>query len=333
METSKNFWQGKRVLITGGSGFIGSHLTRELVRRGATLLLLTHNPHQSWRINSILSSVKQAHWTDALNLADVMQGFDPQFVFHLATYRNVGRSADLIEPMMEANLARTQHLAKAALASARSLRLFVNTGTCEEYGNLPAPFSESMREKPVSPYSLGKTLAIQSIDFLSRIAHLPAINVRPFTTFGGWQVADMLIPQVITHLLEGEEFPMSAGDQTRDFIYVEDVVDAYLHLAEFKTRDSNAPQGEIYNIATGVESRVKEVVAQIAEMIGGKAMIQFGSRPLREGEPIHFFADVSRINQTGWRAKTSLIEGLSRTIGWYREHYQTFRNQLLPIVR
>ena len=314
--------------MTGGTGFIGSLLTKALVQQNAKVLLFCLPSSDSWRLNSLLNKVAYVRLDKSLNISSVLKDFDPEVVYHLASYIDVTRDISLMEKMIQSNFVKSLDLVKS-LSEAKSLKLFVNTGSSDEYGDNLAPFRESSRERPVSPYSLSKTLTTHSIGFLSRMTGFPSLTVRPFTTYGGWQAITMLIPDLISHILEGKNFSMTSGEQTRDFIYIDDIVEAYLWLAQAVLEKRLKADGEIFNIGTGQEIPVNRVVQKIIEIMGEKISLREGEQVRRQGEPSQFFADITKIKEIGWKAKVDLDKGLSYTIQWYRDHYFLYQNQLI----
>jgi nucleoside-diphosphate-sugar epimerase len=147
---------------------------------------------------------------------------------------------------------------------------------------------------------------------------LPIITLRPFLTYGPYQTADMFIPSLIHHCLNGKDFPMTEGDQTREFNYVDDVIDAYILAAVCK----NAI-GEIINVGNGVEYRIKEVAEKIVNMTGNPIRLLIGALPKRPGETLNFFCNNEKARRLlDWFSKVSLEEGLEKTIRWYENHFK-----------
>jgi nucleoside-diphosphate-sugar epimerase len=143
---------------------------------------------------------------------------------------------------------------------------------------------------------------------------LPIITLRPFLTYGPYQDTDMFIPSLLYHCLNGKDFPMTEGTQTREFNYIDDIVDAYLLAAT--CRDAI---GEVINIGNGIEYKIKDIAEKIVKMIGNPIRLLIGAISKRPGETSHFFCSNEKAKRLlGWSPKVGLDEGLEKTIRWYR---------------
>ena len=312
--------KGEKVLITGATGFIGSHLTRRLLKEGTEIHILIKKDSNIYRIKDIIENlaVWQGDVQDYPSLYYCIKKSNPRIIFHLATLRNVTRNMKLIEPMIDINIKGTLNIFRGLIENKTRIKCFINTGTCEEYGGAPAPFYESQREMPVSPYSASKVAATYFCQMISKTINLPIIILRPFLTYGPFQDTDMFIPSLINHCLCGKDFPMTEGNQTRDFIYVDDIVDAYLLAATFP----NAI-GEIINIGSGIEYRIKDVAKKIVNMMGKSIRLLLGALPKRPGETSHFFCDNEKAKRLlNWSPRVNLDEGLEKTIRWYKDQFK-----------
>jgi len=150
---------------------------------------------------------------------------------------------------------------------------------------------------------------------------LPIVTLRPFLAYGPYQDADvMFIPSLIDHCLKGKDFPMTTGDQTREFNYIDDVVDAYLLAAQCRN-----VAGKIINIGNGIEYRLKDVADRIVQITGSSIQLLAGAISKRPGETEHFFCSNEKAKRLlGWGPKTKLDTGLRKTVAWYRRHSETF---------
>jgi UDP-glucose 4-epimerase len=199
------------------------------------------------------------------------------------------------------------------------IELFVNFGTCEEYGDGKVPFYEDYKEIPVSPYSLSKTLGTYLSSYLAKIENFPIITVRPFLTYGPKQINDQLIPFVIRSLLKKEKINLGKMEQTRDFIHVKDVVSALV-----KIPFSNIKSGEIINICSGNEIQIKSVVKNICELIGVSFEEHIETtKPYRVGEMMHFYGSNEKAKRLlNWHQEINFDYGLKETIDWYRAYLE-----------
>lgn len=268
-----------RCLVTGASGFIGSVLVEQLRASGHTV--------QGWSRS------------DALDL----DGVDT--VFHLASPVDPRRDADP-QAMQRDIVGLSTRVAQACLQA--DCRL-VHVGTCEEYGDGPAPFFEDQPPQPVSPYSRAKTEATAGVLGLHG-AGLRVTVARPFLTYGAGQRGDRLIPTAIRAALQGQPFPMTEGRQTRELNHVDDIARG-LALCS-----GDAAIGRIINVGGGPELSVRALVERIFDLAGAdRSLIRVGALPTRAGESRRFVGNHQRAWQMlGHRAQVSLEEGLRRTM-------------------
>ena len=311
-------WNGKRVLITGTEGFIGSHLARRLVQEGALVHALVQKGSSLWRIEDCIDklAVLKADVADPASLQSSIPRLQLQIVFHLAALVDVSRSWELIAPLVRTNIMGTMHLLEALRDS--PLEAFVYTGSSEEYGDAPSPIPETQRESPISPYSFSKLAGAHFCQMAARTFDLPVSVVRLFPVYGPFQDSSMFIPSAIRDLLLKKEFAMSPGEQLREFTYVDDVVEAYLKVA-----CSPQARGELFNVGSGTAHKIKDIIEIIRRLVGGTASVAVGALPYRKGEGSEIFCDNSKIRQlTGWFPHMSLEEGLRLTVEWYKSYYR-----------
>lgn len=319
--------RGKAVLVTGTSGFIGSHLTRQLIVKGAEVHILQRKDSNQFRIRDFIEklTVWYGDLRDYQSIYYCIKNSRPQIIFHLAGIRNVKRDHNLIEPMIDVNIKGTMNILRILIEEKVPIECFVNTGSSEEYGNGTAPFKEHQKEIPVSPYSASKVAVTYFCQMLHKSMGLPIITLRPFLTYGPNQNTDMFIPSLIKHCLEGKDFPMTAGDQTREFNYIDDIVDAYLLAASCQKAI-----GEVINIGNSIEYVVKDVAEKIVHMIGNPIKLLIGALPKRPGETSHFFCSNEKAKKLlGWSPKISLNEGLEKTINWYKNYFETIKQPFI----
>ncbi len=307
--------KGSTVLVTGGLGFIGSHLVHRLLVEGCEVHVFgnteTHN------VSDILNKIK-IHKVDLRRFDDVKREvgrIKPVKIFHLASYVNVSRTLDP-EMMIENNFGGTVNLLKAA--ESVDYDCFINTGTCEEYGTNPVPFTEDQVPNPVSPYSVSKVKTTIFCQSYQKETGRPVITLRPFLTYGPFQRNNFLISYVITSALFGNEIKTTKGEQAREFNYVSDIIEGYV-LASM----SGCAVGEIINIGNGKEYKIRDVISKILAIVGSKVKVD-NSLPYREGEAMHFYCSNEKARRLlGWQPKVSLDEGLNKTIEWYKQKFES----------
>ncbi len=297
-----------RLLVVGGSGFIGRHIIRRAIALGwaVTSLSLRRCTDGGREVRCL-----HADLTDRVALADALRGIEFEYVVncggyidHTAFFRG-GRRA--LESHFEAVLNVVEALER------RSLRAFVNIGSSDEYGTNPAPQVETQRESPIAPYSAAKVAATHFLQMLHRTEDFPATTLRLFLTYGPGQDARRLLPQVILGCLRNCSFPVSAGEQLRDFCHVEDVVSAV-----FAALGSQAARGEVINIASGRPVSIRTVIEMVRSLVGAGDP-QFGGIAYRRGENMELYASIGKARQLlGWEPAIGLEAGLAGTIDAFR---------------
>lgn len=313
----------KRILVTGINGFIGSHLAGRLLEEGAVVHGFVLKNTSLARIRGVGKKLI-LHYGELSNYKDVsscVRDAKPQIIFHLAASKVVTRDFKLIDSMIKTNLNGTINVLRAVIDEKIILERFVNTGTCEEYGNGKAPFNEGQREIPVSPYSASKVSATYFCQMIYKTAGLPIVTLRPFLTYGEGQDLNLFIPSLIYSCLIGKDFYMTAGDQTREFNYIDDVIEGFM-LAGVKREAI----GEIINIGNGREYKIRDAAEMIVKMTGSRINLKFNALPKRAGETAHFFCDNKKAKAIlGWSPKVGLEEGLKRTIGWFKNNMRFYK--------
>ncbi len=295
----------KSVFVTGAAGFIGRALVARLAADGARVTALDRVP---FALPGAASCVV-ANLADAVALRAAIADAAPSVVFHLAASRARSSALTAFRPALEANLLGTLSLVEALAEAAPDARL-VAIGTAEEYGAAPGPYTENDRELPVSAYSLSKLAMTRLLETLARVDGLGVTVLRPSVCYGPGQAPDMFVSALVKALIAGQEFPMTPGAQTRDFVYVDDLVDALVRAA---ARDEAA--GRIINIGSGVETRICDLAALVEELAGVSGLVRAGAVPYRAGEQMRYVVDATLARDLlGWEATTPLEAGLERTI-------------------
>ena len=306
-----------RVLVTGATGFIGSHLTRRLIAEGHEVAIVVRANSDTWRINDLLDdifAIYETDLTDAAGIAGAVISFRPDAVFHLAAYYVPEHTHKDVPMLYNTNVLGTVNMLEACSSKTVNVRLFVNTSTCFVYGNIADRLGEADWVYPVNLYALTKVMGEQACEYYAKRG-LNCVTLRLFPPYGEMDNTRKLIPSVIKSMLDGKELKLTACKQKWDYIYVGDIVDAYvklLSMPEFKGH-------EIINIGTGHAPSLKHVVLMIKDIIGNDVVPEFGAVPYRGNEVMHACADTGTASKClGWCAKTKLKDGLKKTVAWYR---------------
>lgn len=302
-------------LVTGGAGFIGSHLVTELLRRGEGVRVfdnLSTGSLDNLRDTASLAGTLDVVEGDIRNLREIREAMaGVAGVFHQAALRSVPRSVD--DPMStnEVNVNGTLNVLMAAREA--SVRRLVYASSSSAYGDDPAmPKVETMTPRPISPYAATKVMGEYYCRIYSKLYGLEAVSLRYFNVFGPRQRADSKYAAVIPIFLEcamrGEPMPVHGdGLQSRDFTYVENVVSANL-LA----MTARSAAGQVFNVACGVSHSVLDVAAAIGRALSREVRWEHGAT--RAADVRHTQADVSKAKEVlGYEVKVDFDEGMRRT--------------------
>jgi nucleoside-diphosphate-sugar epimerase len=317
---SKNNLSGKKVLITGSTGFIGSNLARIALNHDADVYLLYRATSSKWRINGIFSFVHGycVDLSDSRRLNSIISEIQPDIVYHTAAHGGNSCQKDR-QRILDSNLMGTINMIDACRKV--DLDIFVNTGSSSEYGIKIASMREDDLLEPVNDYGISKASATMYCQAAARNEGLPAVTLRLFSPYGSYEGQSRLVPSAILACLRGENPRISSRSFVRDFVFIDDVLDAYL-----KVIDAQDALGEIINIGYGEQHSVGEVVDIIIRLAGDTAFPVVGSPSRWPNEPIKWQADISKArNVLGWSPKYDLERGLAATVDWFKDNTALYR--------
>jgi UDP-glucose 4-epimerase len=312
-------------LVTGGAGFIGSHLVEALVERGHTVRVLDNfragDPANLERVRERVR-VFDGDITDVATVQSVMQGVE--WVFHQAALASVPRS--VADPMATHQACVTGTLNVLLAAKEAGVRRVVYAASSSAYGNsVRLPKCETDPTAPLSPYAVAKLAGEQYCAAFTEVYGLETVRLRYFNVFGPRQSPDSpyaaVIPRFIEAMTAGRS-PVIHGDgeQSRDFTFVADVVQANLRAAE-----ASGASGKVYNVACGRRTSLLELVAQLNALVGSD--IKPTHTPPRPGDVRHSQAGIERAcEELGYQPTTDMATGLRHCLEWWRER-QGMRHQ------
>jgi len=305
---------GRPVLVTGASGFLGTHLSLALVAAGARVHALRRTPDADTRLPCPGLIWHTADVTDESALARAVREAAPEVVFHLAAYGTTYDQKDetaAFRVNVEGSLALWRALAD------RACRLVV-AGSCGEYGQARGQVSETLACRPTWFYPATKNAAVTLLSTLGRQHGREVVTLRPFGPYGPADRTERVVPHVVTELLAGREVAVTLGEQLRDYAHVDDHVAAFLLAATRPLAES----GAIYNVGSGLVVRLRDLLETIAHAVGGDApqRLRLGAVPYRPGEVWEMCCDITAARRDlGYAPRVSLAEGIARTVAWYRE--------------
>lgn len=317
------------VMVTGADGFIGSHLTEELVRKGEKVKAFCYyNSFGKWGwLDTLAPEIKNeievfmGDIRDPNGVRTAMKG--QEIVYHLAALIAIPFSYHSPDSYVDTNIKGTLNVLNAARDVGTS-RLLV-TSTSEVYGTAQyVPIDEHHPFQGQSPYSATKIGADRLAESFYRSFELPVTIVRPFNTYGPRQSGRAVIPTIITQLLAGaKEIKLGSLTPTRDFNYVKDTAAGFMAIA-----DCEAAVGQEINIATGKEISIGDLANELIRQINPEAKIVCEEERLRpeKSEVNRLLGDATKLRQmTGWQPAYTFEQGLAETIAWIREHMDSFR--------
>lgn len=305
------FKNSDKILIVGGTGFIGRHFTERCMRDTPHITSLNLTGKSACDTISKKVELIYADISSKPQLKSVLNGKQFDYVFNLAGYIDHTHYFNGGRKIIETHFIGLMNLIDCL--DIEALKGFVQVGSSDEYGNSPAPQKETMRIQPISPYSLAKAASSYFVEMLSNIEKFPGVVIRLFLVYGPGQNSNRFLPQLINACLNGNEFKISEGKQIRDFCFVDDIVDAMVKAAL-----STKAKGHIINVASGTPLTIQEVAEKVILLAGGGKPL-WGSYPYREGENMQLYGDISlAYDLLEWSPRIGFDEGLKRTIDYYR---------------
>ncbi len=327
--------KGKKVLVTGAEGFIGSHLTERLVELGADVTaLVQYNSFNNWGWidtfdKNVLDSIKvetgDIRELDGMNR--IIKG--QEVVFHLAALIAIPYS--YLSPMayVRTNVEGTVNVLEACRN--HDVQKIIHTSTSETYGTaLYVPIDEKHPMQGQSPYSASKIGADKMAESFYKSFNMPIATIRPFNTYGPRQSARAVIPTIISQILAGKrEIKLGSLTPTRDFNYVKDTAEAFIKIAE-----SDKTIGEVINAGSNYEITIGDTVKKIIDIIGADVKIICDEERIRpeKSEVNRLWADNTKIKElTGWAPNYNIDQGLAETIEWIKNNLQHYKTDIYNV--
>ena len=306
---------GRRMLVTGGTGFIGAMLVRRLVAEGDDVTLLVRDDSGRARLPELEERIRwcAGDIRDASAVRAAVREAEPVVVFHLAS-TPFNPPTTPSQTHLETIVQGTMNLIEA-LRDRPTTRL-VAAGSAAAYGS-GSRLREDAPLRPGTTFGACKASASLLLQMAARLYHMHTSELRLFMPYGPGEHANRLIPHTILSALDGREIRMTEGRQQRDVIFVDDVIDAFC-LAAAKP----VAAGSVFNIGSGVGTPVRALVERLLQLMGNPVKPLMGALPTRADEIMEMSADItSAKTHLGWTPRTSLDDGLRRTIAWVTEQH------------
>lgn len=313
-----------KILITGGTGFAGSHLVEALLEQGYTDIHVTSYSGENHYLGQLIG-VNNIHTLDLTNkqeTADLFSQLQPTQIYHLAALAFVGKSFDEADTVLMNNITLQQNVLLAVRDHCKTARLLV-VGSAEEYGvsisDDEIPVTEQHPFRPINPYAVSK-VAQDMLAYSYCISYgLDIVTVRPFNHIGERQSTDFAIPafsKQIVAIENGEQTELKVGslDAIRDFTDVKDMVQAYIVVM------NKGVSGEAYNIGSGVGIQMGEILEKLVELSDKQIALVTDESRMRPHDIPKMVANSAKMKALGWNITIPLEETLQRIMSWYRNN-------------
>lgn len=299
------------VLVTGAGGFVGACVVRSLLGRGHAVHATARPGSDSWRLAGVDGrvAVHRVDLADPIAVGGLFRDVKPRAVVHLAAHGAYERQTDF-RAIVRDNLLAGYNLLEAAQAV--GVLAFSSAGSSSEYGFKAEPMRETDRLEPNSYYAIAKAATTHLCSLMARRGEMGLAVFRLFSVYGPFEEPTRLVPTLIRRARAGEPLEMVSPDVARDFVYINDVVDA---LTDFEA--VARLRGDVINLGTGVETTLRQVVGLVLELTGSRSEVRWGAMRARQWDTDRWVADPSLAYALlGWRPRFDLRRGLAETAAW-----------------
>ena len=308
-----------KALVTGAAGFVGAVLARRLLDDGHDTQLVVRPGSERWRLADVESTVHEVDLSHAGSVRALMGDVRPDWIFHCATHGAYSTQRDW-RRMVDVNVLGTGHLVEAALE--RGFDAFVNTGSSSEYGFTDHAPTEDAPPNPNSHYAWTKASQTSLCRFTAKTHDVHMPTLRLYSVYGPYEEPTRLVPTLAVQGLEGKLPPLVSPDVARDFVFVDDVVDAYIEAA----KKQDIERGGVYNVGTGRQVSIRDAVDVVRRCLDIAVEPRWQSMPERSWDTSVWVADPRKAEaELGWVANLRFEAGFERMLGWLREEPERLR--------
>lgn len=304
------------ILVTGAAGFIGASVVRAFLAKGYDIHAIVKSSTNLWRLKDIEKKIHihSLDLSDLSKLTRLCMHVNPYAILHFAARGSSMEDTDAAA-IERVNVMGTLNLLLATQKI--SYRAFIDTGSSSEYGFKKRPMKETNLLEPVSVYGATKAAATLLCSVFARNEHKPIVTLRPFSVYGPWEPEKRFIPTVIRAILSNTPIHVTSEKVRRDFVYIDDVVTAYIAALEAAPRI----HGEVFNIGSGQHWTNNDVIQTLFTVTKKSVPIEIGAFPKRYWDTTYWKADRTKARvMLGWKPRFSLATGLQATYAWFIGH-------------
>ena len=303
------------ILIFGAGGFIGINLFTTIYAVRKDCYAVTHSNPLPWRLQLADAPPENTIYCDITSRAsvgNVLEGYQPKTIFNLAAYGAYQKQDDATL-IYETNLLGTLNI----LEQVKDIKAYVHAGSSSEYGYNAATPKEDEKPEPNSHYAISKLSSAYLIQYLAKTKNLPAVNLRLYSVYGPWEEPDRLVPRLVENSQRNSLPSLVSPEVSRDFVYVDDCVEAFIHTACLMKPEI---YGQSFNIAAGEKVTIKRIVETAIREFGLSVTPEWNTISNRNWDLTDWYGNAEKAHQLlKWKAKTSLTEGLKKTAAWQKQ--------------
>lgn len=327
-QTMENDLKSQSILVTGGHGFIGSHLIKKLLSKGAHISILAKKHANLWRLKTVLKDIQiwNGDIIDTVQVQKIIERTQPDYLFHLV--------ADSVHSLQNNSISKIQTniMGTANIMEAVKLvgcKKVINLGSSSEYGMSKTPIHENTPLNPQDLYGMTKAAATQIAHHIALKNKINIVTLRPFNIFGEGAPKGNFFSYIISQLIQDKEVFLSKCIQTRDYCYIENIITGLI-LAATNTKIKN----EIFNIGSGETYPLKYFVEKIFQHFDSQKRPQYGSISYSSNERMEVPSDISKIQKIlDWEITIHLEKGIQRTIEWYKNNQDSYLSNTEKITK